>query len=95
MPRTKLIGSRRRNLTRRTGQNIRKASRGRRFDSKAEGSTGEDMENADGSSERNGIFLRSEADETRLRDQSAKRSLLKTNNRRDSAMSRLINSNTA
>ena len=53
------------NLTRRAGQNIRKASRGRGFDSKAEGPTGGDMENADGSSKRNRVFLRSEVEETR------------------------------
>ena len=47
----------------RAGQNIRKGASGKGFNSKA-GRDGE-MEEADGSSEKNGVFLRSEVEETR------------------------------
>ena len=49
----------------RAEQNIRKGSSGRRFDSKAGRSTGGDMKEEDGSSERNGVFLHSEVEEAR------------------------------
>ena len=56
----------------RAGQNTRKASRGRRFDPKAGSSTGGNMEKADGSSERKGVFLRSEVQEARTPRQKCK-----------------------
>ena len=56
----------------RAGQNIRKASSGKRFDSNAGSSTGGSMEKADGSSERKGVFLRSEVQEARTPRQKCK-----------------------
>lgn len=49
----------------RAGLNIRKGSSGSRLNSKNGGPTGGEMEEADGSSETDGIFLRSEVEEAR------------------------------
>ena len=58
----------------RAGQNIRKVFSGRGFDSKTEGSTGGDFK---WKSQRNGIFLRSEVEETRTPRPKCKRFVVK------------------
>ena len=57
------------------GQKIRKDPSGKGFNFKAGSSTGEDMEEADGFSEKNGVFLRSEIEETRTQRPNCKMSV--------------------
>ena len=72
--RTKPISSRR-NLTQEQDRRSEKTLVAKLFNFKAGSSTGEDMEEADGFSEKNGVFLRSEIEETRTQRPNCKMSV--------------------